>query len=153
MLAAVIMFTPGRRKQFNESQNPTYELPYSLLLKRNPSGIQNWSYRSEPTNCKNLPASSWTVQNVLVICQSSQHKMNEPSCSISWQFSADSDTGPCWFTKDIRLLSIMLSLSTMTYSLIWTAFCELLLRWWLNRTNTYTSPWSLQEWSCSNIIL
>jgi len=115
-------------------------------------GIRHWSCLSKPTNYANSPASGSRIQNIQSTGHCSQHRMNRPSSSTSCKFWSHVNTGSCVCWKDMQLLCIMSSLSTMTYSITWMASYELCLRRRHNGRLPYTLPWRLHARSCPNIM-
>jgi len=105
-------------------------------------GTRHRSCLSEPTNSTNSAGSCSKIQNTMITGHSSQHRMNCPLTIMWWKFRGQSDNGPCGYHRGIQSHCVMLSPSTMTYSVICMGICK----WWLERTlngrKTCSSPWS-----------
>jgi len=93
-----------------------------------------WATLSMPKISQNGSSIQYTV----VTNYFSQHRMNRPSWSKSWKCWGHSVSGPCECQRAIQLLCIMLSLSTMTFSIIWMALCDFFWKRWLNGVKTCT---------------
>jgi len=130
-----------------------YELQYCWLRMWTHGGTQCCTCLSKSTDFNNLTAYGFRIQQTVMTSHSSLHMINEPSSSISRMFNCYSSTRYCGSQKSIRLLRIMVSLCTVICLNWWMAWCELLLRWWLNGRKTYTSPWHLCSRSCPHIML
>jgi len=77
----------------------------------------------------------------LLACLPNQGWMDHHS-GCHGSFDGGSGTGPSGCRNSIRLLYIMLSMSTLTCSLIWMELRELWVRRWPNVMKTCTLPWS-----------
>jgi len=113
----------------------------------------HWSCFREPTDYENSPTSGFNIQNTVISVHSSQHRMNGPFSSASWKSWGHSDFGPCGWPRGILSHFILLSQSTMTYSIIWMASCELWPRRWLNGRKNCSLPRSKCNRRCTNIVL
>jgi len=115
-------------------------------------GTRHWSCLSALTDYVNSHASGLRTHNLVITSHSSQHRRSEPLTSMPWKFHGHSGTSPCGCHNGMPWLCITLSLSTMTCSITWMAWCELWLRRRHNGSNTYTLLRSLCDRSCRNII-
>jgi len=115
-------------------------------------GTRHWSCSSAPIDYMNSHASYLQTQSIGITGHSTQHRMSGQLSSMAWRIYGHSSTGPCGCQNGIPLLCIMSSLSTMTFLITRTVWCDL---WPWRRHNgrkTYYFPWRWRGRSCPNII-
>jgi len=105
-------------------------------------GTQNWGYSSVATDHANSHSSGSTIQNTAITSQFSQHNINVPLWSMPWQCWGHCDIVPCGCQRGILSHCITWLQCTITYSILWMAWCELWPRRRLNGRKTCSLLWS-----------
>jgi len=98
---------------------------YHLLWIWRHIGTRHCSSLSKHTDYENSPISGSKIQYTVIAGHSSQHRRNGRLCCTSWKFWGHSVIGPCGCRTSIQSHCNTSQQSTMTYSIIWMALCEL----------------------------
>ena len=134
-------------------KKPTLTSWYYQLWMWRHGGTQLWSCSSPPTDHGKSHVSGSRIQNTLIAGHFSQLKMSGPLWSMWRKFWGHFNIRPCGCQRGIQSHCITLLQCTMTFSIIWTEWCELSLRRGLHSRKTCYLLWSLLDKSCSNTTL